>query len=226
MAKRIVALLMVTALVPAVAVLHGEPPSPDRHGIARDEAGSRPTSRPATRPGPRRGGPALSEDQERELLSVLKDKQPGHYQRLVELRDSHPRRYRWALLSAWRWYRRWRAMPEDIREAANAAQNAKIMIYRTLQELREADDDYARFRLRRELRHAVRQEFEAELVVREYRLAQLEAELERLRAELEQREQNADALIAERVEHHLRVSGQPTTNPAEGAASAEPQPGE
>lgn len=196
MTKRAIVLLMAISVVPLTAFLSAET---DDRGSGGDA--DEPTTRPAVR-----RGPSLSDEQEAELLEVLREHQPGHYRQLTELRDSDPRRYRSALMSAWRWYQRWKVLPEEVQEASNAARNARITVFRIMRELRDTADPQARRQLLRELREAVRQEFQAEQIVREYRLEQLEAELERLREELKHHRENAEELIEERVERYVEVS--------------------
>lgn len=203
MSRRVIAFLMLAMAVSVTAVLTGQ-------SADEDTAGRR---RPSTRSAHGRRGRSLSEQQEKELLEALQEHQLGHYQRLMELQEEDPDRYQAALRSAWRWYRRWKTMPDEVQQAANDARNAKIAIYRITKELRRIEDSYMRTRLAKELRDAVRREFQAELVVREYRLDQLEAELNRLREELRQRREDAGEIIDARLERHLSEHIESSTQP-------------
>ncbi|MGC9454653.1 MAG: hypothetical protein ACP5HU_07295 [Phycisphaerae bacterium] len=203
MPKRMIAALAILTTVSVTALLTGDPSADGTEN--RDE--------PQTRPAPQRRGPTLSEEQEQEILEVLKEHQLGQYQRLMELREEDPDRYQAAVHAAWRWYRRWKSMPEEVQQAANDARNAKIAIYRVTRELRDVEDSYMRTRLVGELRQAIRQEFQAELVVREYRLNQLEAELKRLREELRQRREDSEEIISQRLQRHFSEHVGTTTQP-------------
>lgn len=203
MPKRVIAALAIIAAISVTAMLTGD----------ADEERSDASRGPRTRPAWRGRGPALSEQQQQEVLEMLKEHQLGHYQRLMELREQDPDRYQAALHSAWRWYLRYKSMPEEVRQAANDSRNAKIAIYRVTRELQNTHDTYMRTRLVKELRQALRQEFQADLVVREYRLNQIEAELERLREEFQQRRENAEEIISERLEQHVDEHLKATTQP-------------
>ncbi len=207
MTKRVILLLTVIALTPMPAALSAgaEGGGPTDNDEQRAEQSDEPTARP---PG-RRMARGLTDEQEQELLDVLREHQPAHYEQLAQLREADPRRYRLALMSAWRWYQRWKTMPEEVREASTAARNAQITIFRIMRELRGVEDPQAHSRLVRELRTAVREQFAAEQIVREYRLSELEAELERLREELQHRQENASELIEEQVDHHIEAATRP-----------------
>ena len=102
------------------------------HGVGRGSphGGRRPITQPY-----RRG---LTETEEKELLAVLKKRRPEHYERLMQLRDSSPIRYRWMLRTMWRWYQRIKHLPEEIQGAAIAEMDSKVRAWRLAREYRRA----------------------------------------------------------------------------------------
>jgi len=182
---------------------------------ARRDAGAQNASPSAGEAAPRRSpttrprGSGLTEEQEQKLLAFLKEKRPHLHSRLVELQERSPRSYRYNLNSAWRWYRQWEFMPPDVQEAALAEENNRVLIFRTVQALRETEDPRERKKLHSQLRKAVAEHFHAEQKMREYWIGQLEERIRRLRKEHEQRAHDRNKIVSERYGAHLKASTQP-----------------
>ena len=171
-------------------------------------------TRPArVRPGRRGAGPKgphrLTEQQEQKLLKVLADKRPEYHKRLLELRESNPRRYRLAMAGMWRWYQRLQRMPREEREAYLKMQEARIKALRLARAIRGEKDDQKIAKLKEQLREAAAEQFQAEQVRFEARLVRLEEHVKRLRADLKDRKQRRDQIIAERIERLLRDKPSP-----------------
>lgn len=205
----------------------GENKSPDRPGRRADRAG--PRREHGSRRGPRRRSERLSDAQIKELLDSLKEYRPDFHKRLIQLRTDDPRAYRSALGGAWRWYRRlgWKDMPLEVKRAAIAEQKARVQIWRLVRKTREASSAQEKLSLAGELRQAVVERFEARQVLMTYRLERLEKEIQRLRAELKERADQQEQIVAERIERLMKATTQParpwrgrrrrqaTTQPAE-----------
>ena len=155
--------------------------------------------------GPRK----LSKQEEAEMMSALKKHRPELHQRLVRLRDHHPRGYYRSLWRAWRMYLRWRAMGPKAREAVADQERARLEIYRLVGALRRTPQGPARQRLVQEIRKAVTERFEAEQTLREQKLADLEREIKRIREELKDRAKQRDKIIAQHLQRLLRSTSRP-----------------
>ncbi len=174
---------------------------------AADEA---PASRPERAPrmdgpqdGPRgeRHGPpprALTEAQEAELLDAIRQRRPEYHERLMQLKEEQPWRYRRAMGFLWDWHERLKRMDPEERESVLAEHEARIEVARLARALRDAPDDARRAELREQLRTAIVAQFAAEQKRYEARLKALEEQVKQLREGLEAREQRKDELIEER----------------------------
>ena len=191
---------------PPRALRVGKPPG----GYHEDSPGDRPPGgrRPAMHRAP---GAAtqphrrdLSKAQEQELLGVLKEKRPEHHKRLMKLRESSRMRYRWMLQMMWRWYQRWKHLPEEIQAAAITEMDSKVQVWRLARELRKEISKDERKELLFKLREAVARQFDAEQKVRTHRLAQLEKQLQRARLELRERSEKRSQTIDDLVKRLLK----------------------
>lgn len=154
---------------------------------------------------PRRYGymARLTEQQETELLAVLKDNLPEDYERLMKLKESNPRAYRWALAAAWRRYLSVKSYPPEIQQAIRTQQTARLKSWKLSRRYRDAKDESDKQALRSELLKVMGQEFDAEQKVREYRLAQLAERIKQLRADLKERSERRDEVIGENLKRLL-----------------------
>jgi len=158
----------------------------------------------------------LTKKQEDEILRLLKDKRPRYYERLVRIRTESPERYRVALRAMYGFLRRWRGLPEDVRNLAMEEKDARIRIVQLIRRIRAGDDAEEQAELKRQLREAVAEHLDAEQKLRERRLAHLEQEIKRLREELSRNRQRREELIAERVQRWLRRPMRPGGPPRRG----------
>ncbi|MBL7132841.1 MAG: hypothetical protein ISS78_01965 [Phycisphaerae bacterium] len=161
---------------------------------------------------PRRRG--LSDAQEKELLAVLKDKRPELYERLIHQRQTDRLRYRWVLQMMWRWYERWKHLPEEIQDAAITEMDSKAQAWRLAREMRKAGSEGEKEQLLAKLRGVVAKQFDAEQKVRAHRLAQLEKQLKRAREELQARAKRRTKIIDELVERLIKGSSKLSRIPA------------
>lgn len=179
--------------------------------------GLRRPHRPASQPRHR----SLSDAQEKELLAVLKDKRPELYERLIHQRRTNRMRYRWVLQMMWRWYQRWKHLPEEIQDAAITVMDSKAQAWRLAREMRKAASEGEKGQLLAKLRGVVAKRFDAEQKVRAHRLAQLERQLKRAREELKARAKRRTKIIDELVERLIKGSSRLSRMPAkDGPAQA------
>ena len=179
---------------------------------------------PARRPRPR-----LTAEQEAEVLEFLKQRRPEQYQQLIKMRGEDDAGYHRSLRAVEGFLRRWRNLPEKIRESTLRERDARIRALQMVKQFQQAKDPADQARLRGELRQAVAELFEAEQVIREHRLAELEAQIAELRKELESRRARGAQGLDERVEQLLQSrppapAAQPATTQPVTAEPAATQP--
>jgi len=149
----------------------------------------------------------LSEDEEKAVLEFLKENRPVRHERLLKLRKEDPEGYQLALGAMHMFMRRWTHMPKPIRELAIQAKDAEIQALQLVRQMRAETDAKALVALRKQLAQAVGELVDAELKLRELRLAQLEMQLERLREELTEQRKQRNHLIEQRMEAWLLAPG-------------------
>ncbi len=174
-------------------------------------------TRPTTSPGKPAAGsagdrrnppaPAVSKEDEEKLLATLKEKRPEQYERLMQLKKTDERRYRWAIRSLSRWYRALDDMPEEVRNAEIARYDTRLKIWKLSRQIRETTDAEDKAKLTGEMREAAASLFDAEQVVREYHLQQLEQRVKELKAELTSRKEQRDDIIDQWVKHFVEGPG-------------------
>jgi hypothetical protein len=162
--------------------------------------------------------PRITDEQERELLDVLKERMPERFTRLQKLKEESPRMYATSMREIWRWYSGWKTAPRDVQDAFVASQQAQIRISQVVRQIESAPAG-ERARLRDELRAAVGAEFNADQKIRQYRLGQLQEQLTKLREQMQQRAAQRDRFIDERIDRLLNPSSQPATRAASRPAS-------
>jgi len=145
----------------------------------------------------------LTEEQEAELLKALKEKLPGRYEALMKLREEKNKGYRWALRGTWRWYERWKNLPEEVQKAAIVEQTERMQIVRILHVVGEAKGPAEKTRLKKDLAQSVARLFDAEQERHRHHLQELKDQIRRLEDELRQRTEDRDKLIEQRVERYL-----------------------
>ena len=220
MSKRLIAMLLAAGL----GALPGDAPGERDKRDAGKEVRSRPTRRAerrgrglARRRGGRdRPGRQMTQQQEEELLSAIKKWRPGQYRRLTKLREDRPHVYRMALRRIWPRYEELKGMSDDERQRAMAGHEARLRIWRLLQEAGRAPNSETKKRVIGELREPVSKVFEAEQARLENRLTRLEEEIRRVRQELKERAQRKDEIITERIERMLKTAARRPRRPRDG----------
>jgi hypothetical protein len=178
--RRLVALLV-------VLVIGSGTPSPtawadpgDGPGVGQERRGLE---------GRRRGGQA----RDARLLEMVRRTDPGRHAKLVQLRDARPRLYRSLVLQAAQNLRH-RAIDERAIPRFQETVDASYTLHEQLDAWIAADDK-ARRALRPEIEATVATLFELRQEARRVQLQVLEQRLERLRGEIDQRDQNKKELV-------------------------------
>jgi len=159
------------------------------------------------RPGPRRrymSGP--SEDEKRQMLSVLKEKLPDVYDRLTALEQDKPEEYQRLLKAIWSRYRQWKKMPRDVQTVAMQTVTARLNVYRLVHELAKAEGGPRVEELKKHLRKAITEQVGAELAVRAHGITEFERRLKHMKDELAGRAAQRNKIIQERLERHLKAA--------------------
>ncbi len=197
MSKRALWIVLTVLFGSAAVTMHGS-------GLSQTP-GDKPT-RPRGRrghPGGRTQIPALSEQQEAELLAALKDKQPRRYRHLVELRQEKPKIYRRVLGLTWQWYQRWKDLPPAVQDAAVAVQVARFRIRRTLRAFHAARDPQKKAQFHKSLASSVARQFDAQQTLSEHRVQKLKQSIARLEEKLRRQAEGRDKIIRQRVQRYL-----------------------
>ncbi len=180
----------------------------DGAGVA-DGRGAAPGTRPHGRGKPffrdgdrRRGrfGRPLTESEQAEVLAYLKEHRPEIYEQATSLRQRDPRRYKRLLHMIHGLLRRLKGMPEELREAHETRQEAHVRMWRLAKSLESAEDPVARRMVEKKMREQAELYFDADQVIREYRLAQLAEQIRVLREELAARKKDREAVIEEMIQ--------------------------
>ena len=142
--------------------------------------------------------PDITPEQEAELLAAMKESSPDHYYAyLMALRKSDPKLYRKALGYAWRTYEQWRDAPKDVRKQVVIEREATIEIGKLVHAIRREKEPAKRAELSAKLKQAVEKKFDAEVVIRDYRLVQFEQRVKTLRKDLKSRISDRENLVWE-----------------------------
>lgn len=142
----------------------------------------------------------VTPQQEKEILEFLKDTHPDHYRRLVELREKEPVHYQLMLSSIESFQRRMQNTPKEVQDAMIRERNAQMTLVRLTELYNNSQTDAEKAAIRKQLREAVAEQFDAEMQRRRYRLEMMDEQIKRLTAEMAGRIAMRDQLINERVE--------------------------
>jgi len=164
--------------------------------------------------------PLLAPEQEEELLEFLRDKSPERHEHLLSLREADERAYRRTARALYLFMRRVKALPAHVQGPYIEMTDLTVEMWKRAQALRDLTDPQEKARHLAELRELAARRFDAEQVVREHRIAQLEEEIAHLRQQWKERSANRRQAIEESVSRFLR----PATKPSSPEASAS-QPG-
>jgi hypothetical protein len=152
--------------------------------------------------GPRRNGPVTATE-ERQIVEFVKTYMSQHYDRLIDLRDTHPRRYRITLRFLRPRVQKLQAMPEATRKAHLREVKLKVQIYKTTRAYQSADSEGQKLQFRRQLHDLLAEQFDIEQKLQAHRLEQLEEQLQRLKDELKHRSEHREKIITDRLEDIL-----------------------
>lgn len=166
--------------------------------------------KPASQPWPKRplgeGGhsPRLAPEQEQQVLDFLKANRPEQYAQLTKLRDASPDRYNRAMRVISRWMESMEDMPETVKAAAFARQDAQVEIADLVPQVHAATDPAAKADLTAKLRAAVNRQLDAEQTLREHRLSLLHKQVLQMQEELQKRREQRAQMVEEQVEMYLK----------------------
>lgn len=160
----------------------------------------------------------LTKAQEQELLDFLKANESSQYQRLVSLSETSPATYHSIARSWYTWMESIKKYPPQLQKAYVLQQEAYTKVYRLMNDIRQATPQQ-RPQMTAELRTLVSGLLDAQMQVREFRLAQLEDQLKLLRDELRRTKDQREKLVDESVASYLQMAGrmaapQPSSQPA------------
>jgi hypothetical protein len=181
----------------------------------RTDAADKPTTRPAGAvqrlgaPEPDgskgyRGTAQLTAEQEQEVLDYLKSRRPEVYEEVVAQREKDPARYRRTLRSMYSFVARTRKLPEGVAQAYESLQQTHVALWRLSREYNNSDSPEKKLEIENSMKEQAGRQFEAEQLIRRHRLAELEEQIRSLKAELDQRAKDNDAVIRETVERFKR----------------------
>lgn len=149
----------------------------------------------------------LTDEQEADFLAVLKKNRPFTYRMLQRLKEHNLDRYRGMLYRHWLDWQQLQRMPEKVQKAYTAIQQGRRAMVKLIVQYRSADDDEARKKVTSQIRSLAAEIFDAHLVMREYKVAELEDRIKELRKELKELRRNRDDEIEKNVRKLLRRRG-------------------
>lgn len=198
--KRTLAWIVAIELVTMPLLLHAAEDAPGPKGAPPEEG--RHAGRGPGEHDPHRNGP-ITETEERQIVEFVKAYMPQHYDRLIDLRDTNPRRYRITLRFLRPRVQKLQAMPEATRKAHLREVKLKVQIYKTTRAYRSADSDGEKLQIRQQLHDLLAEQFDIEQNIQAHRLKQLEEQLQRLKDELKHRNEHREKIITDRLEDIL-----------------------
>ena len=183
-------IIMLSLAIFAAAALLGAL-GPGLSGASPDEPGAPKDADAPTAPRGDHAGPLLrthpvrlTEEQEQQMLDMIKQSWPERYARLMELKRSDPGRFSMFLRVHWGLFQRWKDSPPEVQKAWVELTDTKAEIGRTLREYHEASEE-KKPELKAALRVLLGRQLEAEHTIYRHRLAALEKQIAELRAELQ-----------------------------------------
>lgn len=172
--------------------------------------------KPATRPAPKgkkdigRGGRSfgrLTSKQEEETLDYLKQRRPEIHKQMTELKTADPARYRRALWNIYSLIKQFRRQPKEVVEAHEQLHQSRLALWKLAREYNRAETPQRKEELEKAMRDQADKQFQADQIVRRHRLSELEAQIDRLKTELDRREKESETIIQETVEQVKRNAG-------------------
>jgi len=179
----------------------------------------------------RRYGKPLTKEQEEEVLQYLKKKRPDLFQQATSEREKDPRRYQRTIRSMWYFISGLKSLPEPVRDAEEARHMLRIQMWRLAKELKDTQSPGRKKELTKQIHELADKHFDADQIIRQHRLSQLEGYIERLKRELKERAQDRQAVVRETVERMISSAeryrqrsergprSRPSSRPSTGASS-------
>ncbi len=164
-----------------------------------------PTSRPS-------GGEALKGEEQ--LLAILQHRDPASYQAVLKLKETDPAEYRRFVNRVSIWMEGIKDLPPEVAEANKTLQETRVKLWRLGQLIRQMAPKKVRPRIIEEIRQAAERQFDAELVLLQYRIKHLRVDIDRIEKKVQERSSQRDKCIQERIERILHPATQPATQEA------------
>ena len=163
-------------------------------GLAQDSQPSRPraTTRPAR---PEKADRQLSEARMGELLDRMKEEKPEMYARMIDLRQNHPAAFVRSMANLDEVTRQLDNLPPELRETFLRFREDNVKAATLVRQIHDASEDGQKASLRVKLRDVVAQQFDDAQKLKEYRVQQLNRQLDNLRKELDERAAKRDEII-------------------------------
>jgi hypothetical protein len=168
---------------------------------ATQPAATQPTSQPS-------GGKVLKGEEQ--LLAILQQRDPASYRAVLKLKETDPAEYRRFVGQVSSWMEGKKDLAPEVVEANKTLQETRVKLWRLGQLIHEMAPKKVKPRFIEEIRQAVERQFDAELVLLQYRIKHLRGDIDRIEKKVQERSSQRDKCIQERVEQILH----PTTQPA------------
>jgi hypothetical protein len=227
--KTFIGILLVLAAVSAAVWAGGDEPNAatsqkDKRGSAGANRSEEPSPRRHGRGGRRghRRAKALTEEQEKEFLAVLKENRPFVYRTLQRLKKHNEDRYRGVLYRHWLDWQQLQRMPKEVQQAHTTIEQGRRAMVKLMVQYRRADNDQARKKLTSQIRSLAADIYDAHLKMREYKITELETRIKQLRAELKDRRENRDQQIEKNVRRLLHRHGRRKEDGGKGDGRKKP----
>ncbi len=182
------------------------------------QTSSAPASRPfAGRMSPRgEGGP----QERQELMEFLRQNMPELARQLEALHKANPAVAERQFRQIEGLYRRVKDYPPELRQAALARGWLNVAILRTAQQLRAAKPE-DKPKLEERIKALISEQFDKEMIVRQYELERLTKQLAKLQEQLDQHKANRDKIIQNKLQRVERWTSatQPGSQPASQPAT-------
>ncbi len=166
--------------------------------------------------------PPLSEQEEAKVLEFLEHNRPAMGPPLLRMRQHHPQRYRRVMHSMHGFVERWHKLPEKARQASLAERDARFRVLRKIRKYRRMQEPTEREAARNDIHQAVVEHFEAEQTFRELQLKHLEKRVRGLKKELEDRAQQRQQIIEQRLSDWLeKTNTKPLEAPSDPSEASD-----
>jgi len=234
MIRRPLPMLLLTAAAVAAGALWSLADERKRAADANAPAAKAPSTGAAAHT--RAAYPAeLTRQQEEKVLAYAKRKSKDYYERIVKYRQTEPKYYQATLRALLPLAEQYERMPQRVRDAYDRLDLANYSkLWQLARDIQKTADAGVKARLEAELYQLTAVRFEAEQIIREYRIQQIMEQAKRLQKDLEERAANREAVIRESYEQMLQNAARmaeatrsrkaPTSRPATQPAAAPAAP--